>query len=363
MKKEADQAAADQEAAKKDKPALTPGAIPGTVLAPLSGAVEGGHPVVQTVGHYRFKNRLVPEAPHFLKDDTKSGMVVDRDETSNSWVWIGTPLLGAQILDLASSYDIEQMEVDLEFCLVLISTDRLKSNGLSLFYQRHATWLNSLSLTGDADSLLVSTGAGAVRFDFANNDSGVTLLSQPVIRCVDGQAWQFANDSEVPVPKSDTVNGVTQNSVEFHATGFGLTGTMHVVGDQILLKVNQRNGSISPATAASYNVPTFNNQKMETTLALKLWRWAVLGGIQVDKEQIKKTFFSKTVESTTDYLIVFVRARDSLVAPPKAVPVADDREQSPLIRDYSVLPSKLSKAEREEIDLINKELKIRDRKK
>jgi len=319
------------------------------------------------VGSYRFINRLVPSAPAFLKDESKTGMVVQTDSESNSWVWIGSPLLGAQILELAKAYDIEQQEMDLEFVLLLMNSDRVRSYGVSFFYQQQASFLNTLSLAADASSLQISTRGGGVRFDLGDSQSGFQVLSQPVIRCSDGQPWSFSSDADVPVPRSDISEGVTRQSVEFKPSGFGLDGLVHVVGKHMYMKVTQRNGSISPATAASFNVPTFNNQKLTTTVALVDWKWSVLGGIQIDKETFKRGFFGKSAEQSSDYLIIFVRPRGALTMPPMAqivpdylVPKDDDKKAHPLLRDYSgVLPDRFTTPEEdEEIELINKELKI-----
>lgn len=278
-------------------------------------------------------------------------MVVQKDLESNSWVWIGGPVLGSQILDLARSYDVEQIEMDLEFVLVLLSTDKLKSRGVSIFYQERASWLDALSLVGDAGSLRISSGGWGVELSLADTQSGLTLLSQPVIRCVEGQSWSFANDSEVPVPRSEIVDGTIRNSVDFRPAGFGLEGVVRVVGDQVLLQVEQRNGSIAPSTAGTSEVPIFNNQKLKSTVRLAFWEWSVLGGIQIDREQLRRGLFRHSVQSTSDYLVIFVRPRLALEAPLAAVPVESNEDVHPLLEGPGLLPS-MRDWEREEREFL-----------
>ena len=296
-----------------------------------------------TVGSYRFLNRLVPDAPGFLKDESKVSMIVQTDAQSNSWVWIGSSVLGSQILDLAKTYDREQTEMDLDFVLVLVNAEKLHSRGLSFMYSERASWLNAFSLTGDAGSLRFSAGGVALDLSLGDTETGLTLLSQPVIRCLDGAPWKFSTDSNVPVPKSEVVDSTVRQSVEFRPVGFGLDGVVRVVGDKILLTVRQRNGSIAPSATSSgagTEVPTFNDQILETTCQLGFLEWSVLGGIQVDREELRKGLFRNSLKVSSDYLVVFVRPRAALEAPPRAVPVSSaPNSNHPLLTDdLSLLP-------------------------
>jgi len=263
-------------------------------------------------------------------------MIVQKDPASNSWVWIGGPVLAAQIFDLAKSYDVRQVEMDLEFVLVLMSTEKLRARGVSLFYSDRANWLDYLSLSGDAGSLRISSGGFGAELAYQDNNTGVSLLSQPVVRCIDGEPWKFSTDSEVPVPHSEVVDGVIRQSLDFRTVGFGLSGTVHIVGDDILLRVEQRNGSIAPTTTENASAPTFSVQGLSTALRLGWWEWSVMGGIQVDKEELRRGIFKSSVQSSSDYLVIFVRPRLSLDAPPKAMPAA----ARPDSREHPLLPVK-----------------------
>lgn len=320
-------------------------ALPAPGINPVAADVPDHSPVRTiktvseiTVGSYVFKNRLVPPAPSFLKDENKVGMLVQTEEASNSWVWIGAPVLGSQIRDLAITYDVRQLEMDLDFVLVLVNTERLQARGLSMFYNEQANWLNALSLTADSGSLRISAGNVALDLTLNDSNTGLSLLSQPVIRCMDGHQWKFSTDSNVPVPKSEIIDGAIRNSVEFKPVGFGLDGVVRIVGDKVLLKVEQRNGSISPSANASTDVPIFNNQSLQTTCELGFGEWSVLGGLQVDKEEIRKGFFRNSLKASSDYLVVFVRPRLALEAPPAAVPVNPLQDDEHPLLESGLLP-------------------------
>lgn len=349
---EARQKAAAAQAKMEDQRRQDAAALAGSVSAPpASGpaapAVTGPpEPVyaalpekVVAVGSYRFEHRLVPDAPGFLRDETKVGMIVQTDKQSNSWVWMGSPVLGAQIRDLATSYDVSQTEMDLDFVLVLVNAERLRANGLNVFYQDKASWLDALSLQGDAGSLRISANGFAVDLSLGESTTGVSLLSQPVIRCLDGQPWNFSTDSEIPVNRSEVIDGVIRQSVEFRRVGFGLDGSVRIVGDSILMSIEQRNGSVSTAAQPNNSeAPVFNVQSLKTTLSLGWLEWSVLGGIQVDKDEVRKGLFRNSFKASSDYLVIFCRPRPSLEAPPSAVPVNRVAPDSNPLLDGGVLP-------------------------
>ena len=323
-------------------PAHRPGAVPtGAAGVPDLRPAVSVPPVTRSVGSYRFVHRLVPPAPGFLKNESNAGMIVETDEGSNSWVWIGEPVLCSQILDMAKSYDLRQIEMDLDFVLVLVNTEKLKTFGFSVFYDESASWLNALSLQGDTGSLRIASNGFAVDLEMSNDKTGLSVLSQPVVRVLDGQPWKFETDSEVPIPNSEVIDGVIRRNVDFRKIGFGLDGMVRVVGDLVLLQIEQRNGSIAPAASKEAEYPIFNVQSLKTSVQLAFSEWSVLGGIQVDREETRKGIFRDSLKVSSDYLVIFVRPRLSLEAPPQAVPVTGASNQHhPLLLGNGVLPPK-----------------------
>lgn len=334
-------------AAKEKELKEAPAAVPADSVHALQASVPApptiaGAPVeALTISSYRFKNRVAPVAPAFLRADD-ARVIVETDIQSNSWVWMGSPVFQEQIQDLARAFDKAQVEMDLEFVLVLISRDKLKAKGISVFYQEKASFLDVLNLSGDSGSLRISSGGWSLGLDLANTTSGVSLLSQPVIRCMDGNAWKFATDTQVPIPRSEYVDGVLRQVVEYRPIGFGLDGTVRIVGNKVLLDVKQRNGSVTPASSDRTNdAPVFQDQILETSLHLAFGEWSVMGGIQVDKEQSRKGLFRDSLQVTNDYLVIFVRPKLSLEAPPRAVPVKSGLSWHPLGNvPFDLLPEK-----------------------
>ena len=302
--------------------------------------MEGSKATAQTtIGSYVFQQRTVPPPPSFLRAEN-SRLLVERDDESNSWVWMGSPVLGSQILDLARAYDKVQTEMDLEFVLVLLNTEKVRQRGVSVFYSQSASWLDMLSLQGDVGSLRISSGGWAAELSLQHSDLGASVISLPVVRVLDGRPWEFATGSDVPVPRSEIVDGVIRQFVDYRPIDFGLSGVVRIIGDKhVILEVQQRNGSIATTSVSSSDVPSFATQTLQTSVKLAWWEWSVLGGIQVDREEIRKGLFRRSTTSTSDYLVIFVRPRLALDAPPAAVPARRSRRDvHPLLPDKGEIP-------------------------
>jgi hypothetical protein len=310
----------------------------------ISTAVKGevAEPPV-SIGSYTFKARIAPEPPMVLRGESTMRARCELDAGTNSWVWFCTPHQAEQILALAKAFDVRQHEMDLEFCLVLLNQDKIRSMGLSVLFDSSASWLSALSLEGDSGSLRLSLDRFAIDVDVQHTDAVASVVSVPVIRAFEAVPWEYNIDNEIPLPRSDVIhNGVVRNSVEYRKVGFGLSGKVTMAGDDVLLSVKQRNGSVSQRPSSVGQYPEFGTQDLSTTVRLAWWEWSVLGGIQVEKSSIiKGRFWSDKVQQSSDYLVIFVRPRLALSAPPKAVPVGSSRKPAETDRkEHPLLPLK-----------------------
>jgi len=305
--------------------------VPANFGNKVEGLVADGE---VAIGSYQFKRRIVPETPTALRGEQSARSRCETDLSSNSWVWLCTPFQAVQIRELAETMDREQIEMDLEFCLVLMNQDRIRARGLTVLYDESATWMDALRLDGDSGSLMLKTHGIAVDLTFDNTDGAASVVSVPVLRVMESSPWTYSIDSEIPIPQSDIVDGTVRNSVEYHKIGFGLSGNVTVAGEQVILSVQQRNGNVAQRSNVANQPPEFSTQELKTTVRLGWWKWAVLGGIQVDRASLVRGLFKKEIKETSDYLVIFVRPRLALAAPPKAVPVGgrnDDKNFHPLL--------------------------------
>lgn len=322
-----------EESQKRASPAKPPSMeVPANFGKHVDGLVADGE---VAIGSYQFKNRIVPATPDALRGEQSAKARCETDISSNSWIWLCTPFQALQIKQLAETMDRKQLEMDLEFCLVLMNQDRIRSRGLSVLYDESATWLNALHLDGDTGSLRLATNGFALDLTLDHSDGAASIVSCPVIRVMESSPWNYSIDSEIPIPRSDIVDGTVRNAFEYHKVGFGLSGNVTVAGNQVILALEQRNGNVAERTAVENRPPEFSTQELKTTVRLAWWEWSVLGGIHIDRTSLVTGIFKKEIKSTSDYLVIFVRPRLALSAPPKAVPLANgrssNRETHPLL--------------------------------
>lgn len=305
------------------------------------GGILGVKPVEESaLDSFVFTQRVVPAPPNFLRGDN-TRLLVEQDMESNAWVFMGSPLLAVQIRELAKLYDKPQTEMDLDFVLVLVSEDALKNFGMGIFKDSEASWLSTLSLTGDTGSLRLASGSWGVELNYQADNSSIAVLSQPVIRCVSGANFTFSTDTDYPIPRSQILDGLTQNSIDYRSIGFGLEGVVNVVGSKLKLALQQRNGSVANRTVSGAGqVPEFAVQTLKSSLFLSWWEWSVAGGIQVDREEISKGLFKHRAETSRDYLVIFVRPRDTLKAPPRALPAGALTPEEFYSQENPLLPAK-----------------------
>ena len=294
----------------------------------------------QTIGSFTFTKRIAPKVPEILgKVDTKD-LAAELDVATNSWVWTGNKTAGAKLEALAGQFDKEQMELDLEFCLVVMNTNKLRDRGLSIFYDPRASWLNVLRLDGDNGSLRIAAKGFSIDLAYEDSNAAAKVISLPVIRCVDGAPWSFTTDTQIPIARSDITDGTIRQSVEYREVGFGLKGIVRVLPRDCVLEVEQRNGSVkTTSTGSSVEAPAFTSQTLDTTLKLAWWQWSVLGGINIDREETRKGIFRDKILKSADFLVIFVRPRLALTAPTSAVPVHQDKTAHPLLPDLEEIPS------------------------
>lgn len=285
--------------------------------------------LVEVIGVYTFKNRPVPPGL-FGRDRSvvgagkdSNGLEMSVDAGSNSWVLRGPPGEVEEVKRIASIIDVEASELDLDFCLVGVSNDWLRSFGLSMAWRSGAAWISQFTLGGDGSTLRLSSGNFAVDVDLELADSQVRLVSAPVIRCITGEPWEFTADQEVPIPTLSRSEGVVSTAYQYQQVGLGFQGTAYRAGPPgaFRLEVEQRNGSVEGTSDASDVPPRIKSQTLKSSLVVEVDKWSCLGGVTSWRVERQKRLFGVADSEEQELLLVFVRARDSLAVPPKAIPV------------------------------------------
>jgi hypothetical protein len=332
------------------------------------------------VSVYVFKNRAVPPPPFGRNDSTvgtkadQRGFQMSEDTVANAWVMRGPVSEVQQVEHIAMALDLEQTEMDLDFVLVALSETWVNSYGLSAYFNEGASWLNSFQL--DSSGAVLNFGAGDLHFtaSLQSNNSDARIVSCPVVRAVTGEPWKFSADTSVPIAQLQRSEGVVSTNYEYREVGLGLEGVIRKAGDdQLRMEIKQRNGSIVDGTAAAGAPPSLREQVLETVVVVQPQHWSCVGGVRSWKTVVKKHLLGNDREEEQELLLIFCRPRYFLQGVPRAWPVG---EPPPHLSDWGKVPwegsddmnpllppkpnrdGSLTKGEKEEIEVINRQLKI-----
>lgn len=336
----------------------------GPVLGPVFGAP--GAPVAQASGIYTFERRNVPPPPFGNSPSDPDGLRIAVDQVTNSWLFRGPWPDVEQAKRMASALDQAQAEIDLDFVLLAVSEDVVKSWGFGVQFREGASWLSALGLEYSGATLTIASGDWSFTADLRDASSGVRLLSSPVVRCMTGEPFNFATDQQVPVESLSRSEGVVTSAFEYRPIGLGLSGVVRQAGDRFRLQLLQRNGAVDAlAETTEGQPPTLREQQLETVLQLELDRWACAGGVRSWRDESGKGLLGRRKDESQDLLLVFVRPRVSLASSP-AWP-AGRPDLDPALTDLgplpgpdgSLLPPRPASPEEEERELIEEQSRKR----
>lgn len=311
-------------------PVRPPVAVNPLPPAPVSPAGPPLPPVkVEAVGVYIFKNRPVPMGPFGRTGssvtsgpDTR-GLELSVDDGANAWIFRGPPDQVEQMKRIGAFIDLQQGELDLDFCLVEVSADWLRRFGISAGYQNGAGWVDAFTLGGEGSTLRISSGNFVVNVDAEASDSNARLVSAPVVRCITGEKWEFGADQQVPIATVSQSVGTLSTSYQYERVGLGFKGVVYKAGPPgtYRLSVEQRNGSVDSQNDRTNEPPSLKEQVLTTSLVVEIGRWSCLGGVTSWRSERSKRLLGFQKSEEHDLLLIFVRARDALQVAPRAYPV------------------------------------------
>ncbi|BCU78891.1 hypothetical protein [Luteolibacter sp. LG18] len=302
-------------------PLLRPAAPPLSIFGtpPPSSVENGCHRL------YVFQNRDVPPAP-FDRANTigarpdDRGVEISVDHGSNSWLIRGPVIYVEQVMSIAKGLDIVQDQLDVDFLLIALSEDYVRSWGLSVLMRDGASYLSAFQLEPSGLSLTLSHDAFSLTFSAEDSTGSVRVVSAPVVRAVTGEKWEFSADTQVPVPTLQRSEGVVSTAFEYRKVGLGLSGTLNKApGGKYRAHIEQRNGTVDLAPKDASTPPQLREQVLKTSAVLEPGRWSCIGGVRSWRVEQEKGFFGKTDKETQELLLVFARPRFQLAPVPRAM--------------------------------------------
>jgi len=301
---------------------------------PAPGA-DHARPYVGCHRLYRFLNRDVPGAPFDRVQNNagkpdEHGVEISVDKGANAWVIRGPIVEVEQMMSIAQGLDLEQDQLDLDFVLVALSEDYVRSWGVTALFKDGASYLSAFNLDVSGLSLTLSHGASSITFNAQDSNTFARVVSSPVVRAVTGEKWEFSADTQVPVPTLQRSEGVVSTAYEYRKVGLGLSGTIaRAPRGQYRMHLEQRNGTVDTPGKDSTVPPQLREQVLQTSAVLDVARWSCVGGVRSWQSETEKGFFGKSVKETQELLLVFCRPRFQLEAVPRALP-ADSTPDSTL---------------------------------
>gem|GEM_PF-6827047 len=257
-------------------------------------------------GGYRFFNRAVPVPPNASRSQNAESQII-QDSQSNSWRWIATEVQSEVFTQLASSLDVSGTEMDLDFVLLAVSEDGVNELGLTGLFRDGASF-RTLGDLGFSTAGL-SLGFKGVQLDFSAEKllAHSRVVSAPFVRVLSGQEFRFESVDEVPVESTVVSDGISQTSFQFRRVGLRFNGTASAIASRASFELNVESGSVGDA--GTNGVPSFRTDSSSVSGFLEWARWSLVAGLVVDSETERKGFLSRSSQSTSDLLLVFVRPR------------------------------------------------------
>ena len=285
-------------------------------------------------GFHVFLNRIAP-APPVLRDGESDNSQIILDPESNSWRWIANEIDTAIFQNLASTIDVPSTELDLDFVLLAVAEDGVKELGLTGLFRDGSSFRTLFDLGFSTSGLTLGFDGISTTINFRNLSTHSRVVSAPFVRAVSGRPFRFESVEEFPIPQTTVVDNVTRQSFEYRSIGLTFNGTVHALNSELRLNLVVETGSVTDSEFET--APVFRNNTANVSGKLAWSRWSLIGGLRVDSGSTRKGIFSRSRESSSDLLLVFVRPRKEFpnTSPP---PLPSHESLGLRFHDHSLLP-------------------------
>lgn len=233
-------------------------------------------------------------------DDRNSGISIVADESNNALVISATPSEIKRIRQILSQIDIIPPQLLLEATIAEVTLNDDLKFGVRWFFEKAG---NQFKLT----DTLAGSGIGAVAPAFAGfsyflnlpsakvalnalaDVTNVNVVSSPSLMVLNNKKAVLQIGDEVPVATRSAVTVINPdapivNSIEFRHTGVLLSITPRVSDDgRILLEIDQEISDAKATTSSTIDLPTIQQRRIKTTVAVNDGGTIVLAGMMQDR--------------------------------------------------------------------------------
>lgn len=229
---------------------------------------------------------------------TKDPVRIIADPVKNALVIYATPADYRDVEAVLKRLDTIPLQVLIEATILEVSLDDELRYGVEWFFNAgdNSFSLSSLA-TGAVGSLFpgfsYALRTGDVRFivNALETVTNVRVVSSPLLLVLDNQTAALQVGNEVPISTQSSVSTITAdapviNSIEYRNTGVILDVTPRVnTGGLVTLELGQEVSDAVRTTSSDLNSPTFEQRRVESTIAVQDGEAIAIGGLIRDRDE------------------------------------------------------------------------------
>lgn len=231
-------------------------------------------------------------------------MRITADERNNALLILASPHDYEQLEAALMKLDIQPLQVMLEAAVAEVTLTNDLKYGLQYFFKSGSshTITNSTSSTA-----AISASYPGFSYSFTNGSNiqvilsaledvtRVDVLSSPQILVLNNESATLQVGDQVPVATQESTSTTTAdaaivNSIQYHDTGVILKVTPHVnESGQVQMDVSQEVSDVGTTTSSTLNSPTFQQRKINSTVAVQDGETIALGGMIKDSRSRERS--------------------------------------------------------------------------
>jgi general secretion pathway protein D len=229
---------------------------------------------------------------------------ITADETNNALAILATPQQYGVIEAALKKLDAAPLQVLLEAAIAEVTLTNDTKYGVQYFYQPDSTnqiVLSDTNTTAIAPSMpgfsyMFSNGNNIkIILDALENLTHVEVVSSPEVMVLNNQSAMLQVGDRVPIITQQSVATGTSdapivNSVQYEDTGVILKVTPRVNrGGMVMMDISQEVSQVTATTTSSIGSPTFQQRKIDSSVAVQDGETVVLGGLISDSKTQSKS--------------------------------------------------------------------------
>ncbi|HAS4469087.1 type II secretory pathway protein [Vibrio cholerae O139] len=234
------------------------------------------------------QSTLKATSSEFVKDKQVDNYSVEILPNTNALIVSGTAQQLEKLDVLLSAIDVPQRQIFIE---AVITETELGDNSelgvnLQAAFDKAGFVTNLVNASKLKDNLFIfESGDFNALVKAISGSSDTRLLSRPNILIMDRERGYITVGQNVPflVSNSTTDGGTSVQRIERKDVGVSLEVTPHVMGDDVILVINQESSSVTDSTIAADIIT--NKRTLMTTVAVKSGQTIVLGGLISDEKR------------------------------------------------------------------------------